>query len=124
MVGTSRRLTVDKHSTCCNGIRIVFDGAIAKLIGENLEDFASSPSLLAPCVVRVVIGRDSSQTALEVVGSRPRVAGCDDDVRWFFHGVWFRRRLDTLLDGGQGHGCWQFSAPRQERYDSGGGSHV
>lgn len=38
---------------------IVFWTSISKLCGEDVEDFSSSPSLFAICVVCEVIWRDS-----------------------------------------------------------------
>lgn len=75
------RLAIDYDASIANGLGVVLGGAVAELAGEDVEDLAVAPALLAEGVVGEVVGRHLAQAIFEEVRRWPRVAGRDGDGR-------------------------------------------
>ena len=92
---------------------IVFLRSVSELIGKDIQDFPTSPSLLHIRVVRKMIRLDPPQSILQEVRSWPGIAGRSDNL-WRWGKV--IRLLDRRVDNSDSHaGCWNLASAQQMR---------
>ena len=92
---------------------IVLLWSVSELIGEDVQDFPVSPSLLYIRVVREMIRLDPPQSIFQEVWSWPRIAWCSDNLRRWGKVI---RLLDGRVDDGHSHaGCRNLASAQKMR---------
>ena len=82
---------------------VVLFWAVAKLSRKNVQQFSSSPSLLAISIIGIMIRPYSAKSVLEIIGPRAWITRCGDDFWRRFQEVRLLFLAGNLLDCGERH---------------------